>query len=217
MEAPSNNPSAAKTPPLYIAAAIAVIVFAAAGTANMLGWLPAAKMPPVPAATAPAAPVQAAATPAAPPTAAPAAPTAPLAAEATPRPAASHASAPAKHAPKAEARVTVCHSCGVITSIRAIEQQGEGSGLGAVAGGVTGALLGHQIGGGTGKDIATLAGAVGGAYTGNQIEKNVKKSRHYEITVRMEDGTHRVINQATEPAFATGDRVKIIDGRLELN
>lgn len=220
MDTPPITPAAAKIHPLFIAAAIALIVFAAAGTASMLGWLPSIKAPsPTPTATESTTPVQAAAPQAAPPGAAPAAPAVPTAADkpAISRPTHSHAAAPVKHTPKAETPVTVCHSCGVISAIRTIEQQGEGSGLGAVAGGVTGALLGHQIGGGTGKDIATIAGAVGGAYTGNQIEKNVKKSRHYEINVRMEDGTYRVINQATEPAFAIGDKVKIIDGHLELN
>ncbi|MBD5754935.1 glycine zipper 2TM domain-containing protein, partial [Citrobacter freundii] len=41
-----------------------------------------------------------------------------------------------------------------------------GSVLGAVAGGV----IGHQFGGGRGKDIATVAGALGGGYAGNQIQ-----------------------------------------------
>lgn len=39
-----------------------------------------------------------------------------------------------------------------------------GSVLGAVAGGV----IGHQFGGGRGKDVATVVGALGGGYAGNQ-------------------------------------------------
>lgn len=41
-----------------------------------------------------------------------------------------------------------------------------GSVLGAVAGGV----IGHQFGGGRGRDVATVAGALGGGYAGNQIQ-----------------------------------------------
>lgn len=41
-----------------------------------------------------------------------------------------------------------------------------GSVLGAVAGGV----IGHQFGGGRGKDVATVVGALGGGYAGNQIQ-----------------------------------------------
>ncbi len=42
-----------------------------------------------------------------------------------------------------------------------------GSVLGAVAGGV----IGHQFGGGRGKDVATVVGALGGGYAGNQIQE----------------------------------------------
>ena len=45
-----------------------------------------------------------------------------------------------------------------------------GSLLGAVAGGV----IGHQFGGGHGKDIATVAGALGGGYAGNQIQGSMQ-------------------------------------------
>ena len=37
--------------------------------------------------------------------------------------------------------------------------------LGAVVGGV----LGHQVGNGTGRDVATAAGAIGGAVVGNNV------------------------------------------------
>lgn len=36
--------------------------------------------------------------------------------------------------------------------------------LGSIAGAVVGGVLGHQIGGGTGRDIATVAGAAAGGY-----------------------------------------------------
>ena len=111
----------------------------------------------------------------------------------------------------------ICSDCGTIQDIREIEQEGEGSGLGAIAGGVAGALLGHQVGGGTGKDVATIAGAAGGAYAGHIIEKKVKKTKHYEITVNMEDGKSQVITLQEAPVFAVGSKVKIVDGKLERN
>lgn len=46
-----------------------------------------------------------------------------------------------------------------------------GSVLGAVAGGV----IGHQFGGGRGKDVATVVGALGGGYAGNQIQDQCRK------------------------------------------
>ncbi|OZT17949.1 hypothetical protein CHR54_06975 [Serratia marcescens] len=42
----------------------------------------------------------------------------------------------------------------------------QGSALGAVAGGV----IGHQFGGGRGRDVATVVGALGGGYAGNQVQ-----------------------------------------------
>lgn len=46
-----------------------------------------------------------------------------------------------------------------------------GSVLGAVAGGV----IGHQFGGGRGKDVATVVGALGGGYAGNQCRARCRK------------------------------------------
>ena len=67
--------------------------------------------------------------------------------------------------------------------------KGEGSGIGVAGGAVVGGLLGHQVGGGSGKQIATVVGAVGGAVAGNEVEKRMKSSKSYDVTVRLEDGT----------------------------
>ncbi|MDM4768949.1 glycine zipper 2TM domain-containing protein [Solimonas sp. SE-A11] len=40
---------------------------------------------------------------------------------------------------------------------------------GTLLGGAAGGALGHQIGGGSGKDVATVAGALGGAYAGGKV------------------------------------------------
>jgi len=108
----------------------------------------------------------------------------------------------------------VCTSCGVVTGVNAVKQQGEGSGLGAVAGGVVGGLLGNQVGGGSGKKIATVAGAAGGAFAGHQVEKTMKSSTRYDVTVRMEDGTVRTFPYDTQPAFQTGSKVRVVNGAL---
>jgi len=50
-----------------------------------------------------------------------------------------------------------------------------GSVLGAVAGGV----IGHQFGGGRGKDVATVVGALGGGYAGNQIQGHLQEGDTY--------------------------------------
>jgi uncharacterized protein YcfJ len=52
-----------------------------------------------------------------------------------------------------------------------------------IAGAVIGGVVGHQIGGGSGRDIATVGGAVAGGYAGNQIAKHHEhehQCRHVE-------------------------------------
>jgi outer membrane lipoprotein SlyB len=110
--------------------------------------------------------------------------------------------------------ISSCGNCGVVESIRAIEVKGEGSGLGVVAGGVTGALLGNNIGHGNGRTAATVLGAAGGAYTGNEIEKNTKKHTSYRVRVRMGDDTVRTLYQRQVPDVSTGDRVRVVDGTI---
>jgi len=110
-----------------------------------------------------------------------------------------------------------CAECGVVESVREIETKGEGSGIGAVGGAVVGGVIGHQIGDGRGQDIATVVGAVGGAVAGHEIEKRVNTTKSYEITVRFQDGSSRVIHEASAPSWRTGDRVKVINGVIQSN
>jgi outer membrane lipoprotein SlyB len=108
----------------------------------------------------------------------------------------------------------ICIDCGVVESVTAVEQEGEGTGLGAVAGGVLGGVLGHQIGKGTGNTVATIAGAAGGAYAGHQVEKKVKKTKRFDIVVRMDDGSTRSFQRDTDPGLARGQKVRVEDGNI---
>jgi outer membrane lipoprotein SlyB len=108
-------------------------------------------------------------------------------------------------------------TCGVILSIQEVVAGGEGSGMGAVGGAVVGGLLGHQVGGGSGKQIATVVGAVGGAVAGNEVEKRMGSTKKQEITVRLDDGSNVVVSDSGPAVWHTGDHVKIIDGALRRN
>ncbi len=130
------------------------------------------------------------------------------------------AAKPAQEAYRAPARtaaVSTCAECGVVESVREVDAKGQGSGLGAVGGGVLGGLLGNQVGAGRGKDVMTVAGAVGGAVAGNEVEKRVKATRRYEVTVRLNDGSSRVISEASQPTWHIGDKVKIVNGAIQSN
>ncbi|OGA25675.1 MAG: hypothetical protein A3I02_09690 [Betaproteobacteria bacterium RIFCSPLOWO2_02_FULL_67_26] len=104
-----------------------------------------------------------------------------------------------------------CRDCGVIESIRVVEVEGEGSGIGAIGGAVVGGILGNQVGRGRGRTAATVAGAGAGAYAGHEIEKNVKKSARYQVRVRMNDGTTRTFYESALPGLIVGQKVRVTD------
>lgn len=113
----------------------------------------------------------------------------------------------------AERVASVCHSCGRVVAIRPIKIQGEGTGIGAVAGGVAGALIGHQFGNGNGRKALTVAGAAGGAYLGNNIEKDRRSRTVYDVQVRFEDGRTRKYRES-HANWQVGDRVRVNNGRI---
>ena len=119
------------------------------------------------------------------------------------------------NAPPAASR-GVCADCGVVQSVRYVEQKGEASGVGAVAGGVIGGVLGHQIGSGRGNTVATIAGAGAGAYAGHQIEKNKNKKSAWNVTLRMDDGRTRTFTYGAQPTVHEGERVRLVDGGKRL-
>jgi len=69
-----------------------------------------------------------------------------------------------------------------------------------VGGAVVGGLVGSQIGGGSGKNVATVLGAVGGGVAGNEVEKRARATTVYQVRVRMDDGTLRTVTHDTAPA-----------------
>lgn len=220
MDTTASPPTSAKPRlhPLVATAAIAVTIFSIAGVAAITGWLPTGKA----ASGEQAAPVATANT-AVPPTAQVAAPAATPVEEHTPKPVVKAAAKPAAKPASVEvaqapapapAAVPVCGNCGAVEHIRQISQPGEGTGLGAVAGGVVGAIVGHQIGGGTGRKLATVAGAAGGAYAGHQIEKSQRQKTQYEVVVRMDDGSRRTVMLNMVPGWQIGERVRIEHGTL---
>lgn len=117
----------------------------------------------------------------------------------------------------AESSAGICHNCGTIEAINFVEVKGEGGYLGTIGGGVIGALLGSQIGKGSGRTAAQIAGALGGAYAGHAIEGNVRKSNHYEVVVRLQNGATQTVAFTTEPDYRIGDKVKINEGVIVRN
>ena len=236
------NASVGKSHPIFIIAAIAVILFSIVGIGAVTGLIPStfSKTAATPVAESvpgviPPAPLAPAPTPVAVEEPKPAPPvtnnevrepvSAPKAHVAKkPRPAPKPqevAGSDAPYAPPGPLATAepppapkICRECGVIEAITPIEKQGKASGLGAVAGGVLGGVLGHQVGSGRGKDLATVAGAIGGALGGNQIEKSQKKSVEYDVVVRLDDNTAQTVHFQAEPGFRVGEQVKLSGGQI---
>jgi outer membrane lipoprotein SlyB len=108
----------------------------------------------------------------------------------------------------------VPRNLGVVENVQAVKTQGEGTGMGAVAGGVLGGVLGHQVGGGNGKKVATVAGAVGGGLLGNHVEKNMRGTTYYNVTVRMDNGERKTVRASSANAWQVGERVRVDNGKL---
>ena len=101
----------------------------------------------------------------------------------------------------------VCRECGVVEAVNAVKVQGKTNGVGAVAGGVGGALVGNSIAGGRNRTLGGVAGAIGGGLLGNAIEKHERTTTVYDVNVRMDDGTLRTVRESTAPAV--GEKVRV--------
>lgn len=90
--------------------------------------------------------------------------------------------------------------------------------LGAVVGGAAGALLGRQIGGGSGRDAATVLGGIGGAVAGSQVGRTQAPAApsaaapSYRITVATDQGATRTYEVGATGDLRVGDRVRVDNG-----
>ena len=111
--------------------------------------------------------------------------------------------------------VAVCTNCGSVESVNVVEVKGDSPNvIGTIAGGLLGGVVGHQVGGGSGKDLATIVGAVGGAYAGNRVENNMGKNKVFRVAVRLDGGTTQNFDYANDPTVQVGTRVKVENGVL---
>ena len=228
--------------PLLTAAAVSVTIFSAVGVGAMTGLLPIShstnpqptpeilsKAPEAPAAASsvptppigPAAVREAAEMP-------PAAPASTPARKPAPRKTARAKPVQVAEAPQAqgapvppppaavEAPKPLPGQLGIVESVREVSTPAEKSnGAGPIAGGIAGAVIGNQFGHGTTKSVLTVLGAAGGALAGKEIEKNVRATKRWEIVVRLDDGSYQTLTSDVAPYWHGGERVRLVDGRLQ--
>ena len=120
--------------------------------------------------------------------------------------------------PQQVAAAPVCASCGVIDGYSAVQVKGQNNGVGAVAGGLGGALVGSKIAGRSNHTLGGVIGAVGGGLLGNAIESHERTATVYDVRVRMADGSVRTVRQSTVPNVGQrvnveGNTLRAIDGQ----
>ncbi len=210
MENPSQQSN--RLHPLLATAAGAVILVSLVGVAAMTGLLPKAHGNdgvPVPAPVA-----QAATAPNMSPALGAVQPAAQAVAPPRIRTISHSAHAEPSYLAGRQQRVAINRNVGTVESVTPITQEGQATGLGAVGGAVAGGLLGHQIGGGNGRTVATVLGALGGGVAGNMVEQRVRSDTEYQVRVRMEDGSTRVVTYHQRPDLGVGQRVRVENGEI---
>ncbi|HEV8109206.1 MAG TPA: glycine zipper 2TM domain-containing protein [Burkholderiales bacterium] len=219
--------------PLLTAAAISVTVLSAVGVASLTGLIPhslgSQKQETAPQEQASVQVPAEIAKPVEPAIAHPASPKKAQVKRATPRPSAPvayndygtppppppYAQAPAQ-AVETPKPVAQPGNFATVQAVREVKDAGEGTALGPVAGGIAGAVLGNQIGKGHGSQkVITVLGAAGGAFAGHAIEKQARGTTHWEVDVHRDDGTNETVRSDVAPGYQPGQRVKLIDGKLQ--
>jgi len=124
-----------------------------------------------------------------------------------------HDNAPSTQQQQVAAAAPVCATCGVVEGYTAVQVQGKNNGVGAVAGGLGGALIGSKIAGRGNHTLGGAIGAVGGGLLGNAIESHERTSTAYDVRVRMDDGSVRTVRQAAVPTV--GQHVNVEGSTLK--
>jgi len=112
-----------------------------------------------------------------------------------------------RHASAAGAH-DACGVCGVVEFVRELEP-------GPAAAGVVplgGAAPGFHLSGGRGEGAAILLTAFGTALA--ERPAGARRGKAYEVAVRMEDGSVRVLREGSAPGWKPGDRVRVTRGRV---
>ena len=114
---------------------------------------------------------------------------------------------------------STCVNCGVIVSIETVAQQEEWMPLGAVSygpnmagGGMNEASSSFVMG--QGNRGLVMIGANGGAQYAAR-PKSYQRQR-WQVTLKMDDGSTRIVQQRYEPFVREGERVRVVGTQLEL-
>lgn len=107
---------------------------------------------------------------------------------------------------------------GDVTSVRNITEtqliEDRNQGWKTFGGALVGGVIGHQFGGGSGRDVATILGALIGGGIGNRYGSgtSVQSFKLVELMINQEDGTQVMVIQDYDSGmvFNAGDRVRVV-------
>lgn len=133
-----------------------------------------------------------------------------------PQPAPVYSSTTVTAPPPAYAAAPVAVEYGRVTNIEYFPGGVSRSGPnvpGAILGAVGGALLGNQIGAGTGRAAATVLGGAAGAAVGSQVGRSTTVADAvYRVTVQTDSGVVRYYDVPATGDLHVGDRVRVDNG-----
>jgi outer membrane lipoprotein SlyB len=98
----------------------------------------------------------------------------------------------------------------VTISARSAETDNQ-PGAGAVIGGLSGAILGSQIGGGRGRAVTGVLGALGAGVAGHMIEQKLTDQEGMEYQIQLDRGGLITMRQGADPILQAGQRVMVIN------
>src|SRR5262245_53104349 len=89
---------------------------------------------------------------------------------------------------------------GKVVQVESVSLEGDHQlGLGSVIGAVAGGVIGHQFGGGTGRDVATVAGVLAGGVTGSAVQNKYAQRRPGQhVIVKLDNEVSIGITQPTD-------------------
>jgi hypothetical protein len=119
----------------------------------------------------------------------------------------------------ADSATAPCNSCGVVVSVERSTQQEDWTPLGVVSSTpsmASGASADSRsvFAFGQGKPELVMIGAAGGAVYAKR-PRSYQKFR-WDVTITMDTGGQRVVQQSYEPYLRQGDHVRILGTQLEL-
>lgn len=114
-----------------------------------------------------------------------------------------------------QVRQVQTYRVGTIEGIHPVRIEGTKTPIGSTAGAIVGEVAGSTVGGGKGSTVAAILGAVAGGVAGAAVEEGLTRQDGLEFDIRLEDGSHISVVQATQSVnqetFAVGDRVRVLE------